>query len=56
MEFDAVLLMDVDEVHYPDAPEEARRLYVSLTRALHEVVLHTKEDYSLLLSDHLLEV
>ncbi|WP_214761422.1 3'-5' exonuclease [Exiguobacterium sp. s129] len=55
MEFDAVLLMDVDETNYPDRPEEARRLYVSLTRALHEVVLHTKDEYSTLLSDHLLE-
>nr|WP_276313837.1 3'-5' exonuclease [Exiguobacterium algae] len=56
MEFDAVLLMDVDQTHYPDRPEEARRLYVSLTRALHEVVLHTKEEYSLLLANHFLEV
>ncbi|TCI61809.1 AAA family ATPase [Exiguobacterium sp. SH3S1] len=56
MEFDAVLIMDVDEVNYVDTPQEARRLYVSLTRALHEVVIHTKEEYSLLLADQLLEV
>ncbi|WP_214803592.1 3'-5' exonuclease [Exiguobacterium sp. s194] len=46
MEFDAVLLMDVDQDSYPEFPQEARRLYVSLTRALHEVVVHTTEEYS----------
>lgn len=56
MEFDAVLMMDVDEMNYFDTPQEARRLYVSLTRALHEVVLHTTNEYSLLLADQLLEV
>ncbi len=56
MEFDAVLMMDVDEMNYFDTPQEARQLYVSLTRALHEVVLHTTNEYSLLLADQLLEV
>jgi len=48
MEFDAVLLMDVNQDNYPEFPQEARRLYVSLTRALHEVVIHTTEEYSTL--------
>ncbi len=56
MEFDAVLMMDVDDMNYFDTPQEVRRLYVSLTRALHEVVLHTTNEYSLLLADQLLEV
>jgi DNA helicase-2/ATP-dependent DNA helicase PcrA len=51
MEFDAVLLLDVNESTYPEDAKEARRLYVSLTRALHEVIIHTTNEFSPLLSD-----
>ncbi len=39
MEFDAVLLIDVDERHYPDNELNAKLLYVGCTRALHQLYL-----------------
>jgi DNA helicase-2/ATP-dependent DNA helicase PcrA len=39
MEFDAVILTDVDEHHYPDDALHAKLLYVSCTRALHHLYL-----------------
>ncbi|MFD1887580.1 HelD family protein [Paenibacillus wenxiniae] len=39
LEFDAVLLTDVDAAHYADDPWDARLLYVGCTRALHELWL-----------------
>jgi DNA helicase-2/ATP-dependent DNA helicase PcrA len=35
LEFDAVLLLDVDEAHYGANPQDGRLLYVACTRALH---------------------
>ncbi|TCP58076.1 DNA helicase-2/ATP-dependent DNA helicase PcrA [Tumebacillus sp. BK434] len=42
LEFDAVLITDVDEAHYELSPQDAKLLYVGCTRALHELwLLHT---------------
>ncbi|KEK23122.1 HelD family protein [Bacillus gaemokensis] len=37
LEFDAVLLIDVDEVHYKDTKHDAKLLYVGCTRSLHDL-------------------
>ncbi|WP_442601293.1 HelD family protein [Paenibacillus sp. KN14-4R] len=37
LEFDAVILMDVDEHHYASSMMDAKLLYVGCTRALHEL-------------------
>jgi len=37
LEFDAVLLIDVDESHYKDTKLDAKLLYVGCTRALHDL-------------------
>ncbi|WP_379969584.1 HelD family protein [Ectobacillus sp. sgz5001026] len=37
LEFDSVLLVDVDEKHYEDTKQNAKLLYVGCTRALHEL-------------------
>ncbi|ASS74162.1 DNA helicase UvrD [Tumebacillus algifaecis] len=39
LEFDAVLITDVDEQHYELSPQDAKLLYVGCTRALHELWL-----------------
>lgn len=39
MEFDAVILADVNEHHYPDDAFHAKLLYVGCTRALHHLYL-----------------
>ncbi|PWK14889.1 HelD family protein [Tumebacillus permanentifrigoris] len=42
LEFDAVLLTDVDETRYELTPQDAKLLYVGCTRALHHLwLLHT---------------
>ncbi|MCJ7841906.1 UvrD-helicase domain-containing protein [Lederbergia sp. NSJ-179] len=37
LEFDAVLMVDVDEVHYPKHEQTTKLLYVGCTRALHHL-------------------
>ena len=37
LEFDAVILWNLDMVHGPDDPRQAKLLYVAATRALHEL-------------------
>lgn len=37
LEFDAVLLVDVDEAHYKDTKHDAKLLYVGCTRSLHDL-------------------
>ncbi|MFS0782052.1 HelD family protein [Bacillus sp. 1P06AnD] len=37
LEFDAVVLIDVDASHYKDSKEDAKLLYVGCTRSLHEL-------------------
>jgi DNA helicase-2/ATP-dependent DNA helicase PcrA len=39
LEFDAVLLMDVDQERYTAAPQDAKMLYVGCTRALHYLTI-----------------
>jgi DNA helicase II / ATP-dependent DNA helicase PcrA len=39
-EFDAVLVVNVDDKHYKDVPRDAKLLYVACTRALHQLRLH----------------
>jgi DNA helicase-2/ATP-dependent DNA helicase PcrA len=43
MEFDAVILLDVDETQYPDDKLHAKLLFVGCTRALHQLyITHDK--------------
>lgn len=49
LEFDAVLLLDVDSFHYDGGVQDAKLLYVGATRALHELwVLYEEEPSPLL--------
>ncbi|TCS93926.1 HelD family protein [Hazenella coriacea] len=50
MEFDAVLLIDIDETNYPEQPLLAKLLYVGCTRALHQLFIFYKGKLSPLLS------
>ncbi|ACK61675.1 TPA: UvrD-helicase domain-containing protein [Bacillus cereus] len=44
LEFDAVLLIDVDEEHYKNTKHDAKLLYVGCTRSLHDLwVFHSGE-------------
>ncbi|WP_042351620.1 HelD family protein [Bacillus massiliigorillae] len=44
LEFDAVLLIDVDASHYKDSKSDAKLLYVGCTRALHDLrIFHSGE-------------
>jgi DNA helicase II / ATP-dependent DNA helicase PcrA len=51
LEFDAVVLIDVDADHYPKSTRNALLLYVGCTRALHSLWLLTTETPSALISD-----
>lgn len=51
LEFDTVLLIDVDAVHYTDSPQDAKLLYVGCTRALHELKLYCSGEPSPLVAD-----
>ncbi|MBM7601483.1 DNA helicase IV [Virgibacillus halotolerans] len=37
LEFDSVLMIDVDEAHYPSTEQTTKLLYVGCTRALHHL-------------------
>ena len=37
LEFDYVILVDVDAAHYPDSPAARRLLHVGATRAIHQL-------------------
>jgi DNA helicase-2/ATP-dependent DNA helicase PcrA len=41
LEFDYVILLDVDAEHYPDTPAARRRLHVGATRAIHQLWVTT---------------
>jgi DNA helicase II / ATP-dependent DNA helicase PcrA len=43
LEFDAVLLLDVNRNNYEETPESAKLLYVGCTRALHQLHVHYTE-------------
>jgi len=44
LEFDAVMIVDLDANHYPNDILSAKLLYVAITRALHRVYVLTKEE------------
>lgn len=46
LEFDSVLLVDVDHRHYDDSALSAKLLYVGSTRALHRLRIHYTDDRS----------
>ncbi len=52
LEFDAVILVDVDSVNYDLSAQSAKLLYVGCTRALHQLVVHYTEQCSPLLETH----
>ncbi|MFP6655333.1 MAG: ATP-binding domain-containing protein, partial [Myxococcota bacterium] len=39
LEFDYVIVLDVDSTHYPDQPAARRLLHVAATRAIHQLWL-----------------
>ncbi|MCT1903725.1 3'-5' exonuclease [Oceanobacillus sojae] len=44
LEFDSVLMVDVDEEHYPETEQATKLLYVGCTRALHHLsVIYSRE-------------
>jgi DNA helicase-2/ATP-dependent DNA helicase PcrA len=49
LEFDYVILVDVDDINYPDAATSKRRLHVGATRAIHQLWLTTVGTQSSLL-------
>jgi len=49
LEFDYVILVDVDDINYPDAATSRRRLHVGATRAVHQLWLTTVGTQSSLL-------
>jgi DNA helicase-2/ATP-dependent DNA helicase PcrA len=51
LEFDAVLIVDVDPLHYEQSFQDAKLLYVGCTRALHELWLFYTENASPLISN-----
>lgn len=51
LEFDAVLITDVDAQHYKKTERDAKLLYVGCTRALHDLRLHYAGERSPLLSE-----
>lgn len=51
LEFDAVVLVDVDEAHYPQDAQHAKLLYVGCTRALHALWVLTSATPSSLIGD-----
>ncbi|TCP21345.1 Rep family ATP-dependent DNA helicase [Scopulibacillus darangshiensis] len=51
LEFDAVLLIDVDADHYEQTERDAKLLYVGCTRALHDLWLFYSSEPSPLLRD-----
>lgn len=52
LEFDAVLLLDVDTKNYDATPESAKLLYVGCTRALHQLHVQHTERLSPLIEDN----
>ncbi|MCL6452917.1 MAG: AAA family ATPase [Alicyclobacillus sp.] len=51
LEFDAVVLVDVDAAHYDRSPLSAKLLYVGCTRALHRLAVLTNDNPSPLLAE-----
>lgn len=51
LQFDAVLLLDVDEKHYKANEQDAKLLYVAMTRPVHRLLLYCAQAPSPLLAD-----
>lgn len=51
LEFDAVIIMDVDAVNYEKTEQDAKLLYVGCTRALHDLWLFYSEEISPLIKE-----
>jgi DNA helicase-2/ATP-dependent DNA helicase PcrA len=51
LEFDAVLIVDVDPLHYEQSFQDAKLLYVGCTRALHELWIFYTENPSPLITN-----
>jgi DNA helicase-2/ATP-dependent DNA helicase PcrA len=51
LEFDAVILFDVDDRHYKQTPKDAKLLYVGCTRALHQLSIVYSGEISSLIRD-----
>ena len=51
LEFDCVIIADASDKAYPNAPLDARLLYVSMTRPLHELAVLAQGEFSALLGD-----
>lgn len=52
LEFDAVLLLDVDDESYMEKPEHIKLLYVGATRALHHLEMLYTGELTPLLTDY----
>jgi DNA helicase II / ATP-dependent DNA helicase PcrA len=50
LEFDAVILLDVNQLHYQKNIRDSKLLYVACTRALHDLTICYSEDLSLLIN------
>lgn len=48
LEFDTVILLDVNREHYPDSELSTRLLYVAITRALHRLIIIENSNRSVL--------
>jgi superfamily I DNA/RNA helicase len=46
LEFDYVIVPDASAERYPDTPESRRALYVTVTRAIHQVWLNSVDTWS----------
>jgi len=44
LEFDAVIILDLNQERYPDNEYSTRLLYVAITRALHRLTIITNEN------------
>ena len=53
MEFDAVILNNANDINYPNNEIDMRLLYVSITRAMHELVINYEKDLALPLKNYL---
>ncbi len=50
LQFDAVILVDVDEHHYQASEADAKLLYVAMTRPVHRLIISCRAAFSPLLS------
>lgn len=50
LEFDTVILLDVNDINYPDTELSTRLLYVAITRALHRLIIVENSNKSPLLN------